>query len=188
MADDSVDVGVNVDTKSLQDSLSGLQGVADTFGKSMTKAFSQSVTEGKKLDDVVKSVGERLSSKALTSALQPISSGISTAVTSILGGITGTAFAKGGVVSKFASGGVVSSPTVFPMGSGVGLMGEAGSEAIMPLTRGSDGSLGVRTAGGGTGSNVTFNVTTRDADSFRRSQTDLSAMLVRTMKRGQRGL
>ncbi|MEQ5412277.1 phage tail tape measure protein [Enterobacter hormaechei] len=56
--------------------------------------------------------------------------------------------AKGGVydspdLSKFRNG-IVSSPTMFAFAKGAGLMGEAGPEAIMPLTRTSDGSLGVR--------------------------------------------
>jgi len=56
--------------------------------------------------------------------------------------------AKGGAwengVQKFAKGGVVSSPTYFGMsGNKTGLMGEAGPEAIMPLTRNSKGELGV---------------------------------------------
>lgn len=58
------------------------------------------------------------------------------------------AYAKGGVVassdlSQF-SGQIVSSPTMFAFAKGAGLMGEAGPEAIMPLTRAADGSLGVR--------------------------------------------
>ncbi|MFS9562674.1 phage tail tape measure protein [Enterobacter hormaechei] len=56
--------------------------------------------------------------------------------------------AKGGVydspdLSKFRNG-VVNSPTMFAFAKGAGLMGEAGPEAIMPLTRTADGSLGVR--------------------------------------------
>lgn len=39
---------------------------------------------------------------------------------------------------------IVSSPTVFPFAKGVGLMGEAGDEAILPLKRGSNGDLGVK--------------------------------------------
>ncbi|MEM1375870.1 MAG: hypothetical protein AAGG69_00630 [Pseudomonadota bacterium] len=55
----------------------------------------------------------------------------------------GAAF-SGGAVVPFAQGGVVSSPTMFPMaGSLTGLMGEAGPEAIMPLSRTADGRLGV---------------------------------------------
>lgn len=41
------------------------------------------------------------------------------------------------------SGTVVSKPTIFPFASGIGLMGEAGAEAILPLKRGADGKLGV---------------------------------------------
>jgi len=50
------------------------------------------------------------------------------------------------------SGQIVSSPTIFPFARGVGLMGEAGPEAIMPLKRGPDGALGV--AGGGGNVNI----------------------------------
>lgn len=60
----------------------------------------------------------------------------------------GDAF-SGGSVIPFAKGDIFSAPTVFPMAKGsVGLMGEAGPEAIMPLTRGSDGKLGVKAQGG----------------------------------------
>jgi phage-related minor tail protein len=67
----------------------------------------------------------------------------------------GGVFAQNGVV-PFARGGVVSKPTLFPFANGVGLMGEAGPEAIMPLRRGPSGRLGVE-ASGGVG-NVVVNV------------------------------
>lgn len=74
------------------------------------------------------------------------------------GGALAGMFASGGAftggVQKFASGGVVSSPTVFPMAKGMGLMGEAGSEAIMPLTRTANGDLGVKALGGGSGGTI----------------------------------
>ncbi|CAK16868.1 phage tail tape measure protein [Pseudomonas entomophila] len=54
-----------------------------------------------------------------------------------------TVFAKGGAFTN----GVATSPTLAPMA----LFGEAGPEAIMPLTRGADGALGVRALGGGSG-------------------------------------
>lgn len=76
--------------------------------------------------------------------------------------------AKGGVyeshdLSQY-SGSVVSSPTLFAFAKGAGLMGEAGPEAIMPLTRAADGSLGVRALGtggsaGGTSISVSAPVT-----------------------------
>lgn len=74
-------------------------------------------------------------------------------------------FADGGAfvggVQKFATGGVVSSPTYFPMRGGMGLMGEAGPEAIMPLRRLGNGRLGVEASNGGGNVNnvqVTVNV------------------------------
>ncbi|MEL1739060.1 phage tail tape measure protein [Klebsiella variicola] len=45
------------------------------------------------------------------------------------------------------SGGVYSTPQYFAFAKGAGVFGEAGPEAIMPLTRGADGSLGVRAVG-----------------------------------------
>lgn len=59
----------------------------------------------------------------------------------------GNAF-DGGRVIPFASGGVVTRATVFPLRGATGLMGEAGPEAILPLTR-IGGRLGVASAGGG---------------------------------------
>jgi TP901 family phage tail tape measure protein len=75
---------------------------------------------------------------------------------SLIGSANGNVFAQNGIV-PYAMGGIVDRPTLFPFAKGIGLMGEAGPEAIMPLKRGADGRLGV--AGGGGGStNVTVNV------------------------------
>ena len=85
----------------------------------------------------------------------------------------------------FARGGVVSGATTFPMRGGTGLMGEAGPEAIMPLTRGPDGSLGVRAQGSGS-VNVTMNISTPDVQGFQRSQAQIAAQVGRVLSRGQR--
>ncbi len=80
--------------------------------------------------------------------LKPTSSAIPSA--------DGNVFAKNKIV-PYAYGGVVDKPTLFPMANGMGLMGEAGAEAIMPLKRGKDGKLGVIAQGGGIG-NIVVNV------------------------------
>jgi len=59
----------------------------------------------------------------------------------------GNVFAKNKIV-PYASGGIVNKPTLFPMANGMGLMGEAGPEAVMPLKRGANGKLGVQSSGG----------------------------------------
>ena len=78
----------------------------------------------------------------------------------------GGAFNKG--VQMFADGGVVNAPTAFGHSGGVGVMGEAGPEAIMPLKRGPDGKLGV--AGGSSPVSVTnvFNFSANGDDSVKR--------------------
>ena len=74
----------------------------------------------------------------------------------LFGNANGNAFVDG-KVEKYGYGGVVKKPTLFPMANGIGLMGEAGAEAILPLRRGSNGKLGVQSTGGGFG-NIVVNV------------------------------
>jgi len=73
---------------------------------------------------------------------------------------------ENGSVTPFANGGIVSSPTIFPMANGAGLMGEAGPEAIMPLSR-KNGKLGVDASNTGVTVNVNnyngSNVTTKES-------------------------
>ncbi|KRP59089.1 phage tail tape measure protein [Pseudomonas trivialis] len=86
----------------------------------------------------------------------------------VLAGWSGVTQAKGGAwasgVQMFADGGaftnsVVSKPTAFGMAGGkTGVMGEAGAEAIMPLTRTSSGKLGVMAMGGGGAGATQINV------------------------------
>ena len=169
------------DTGPIERELRHLQGLADGFGRAMTNAFRRSVVDGKRLEDVLRSLALGLSNRALSAALAPLERGLSGAVSGVLGGF-------GRRVTPFAAGGVVAAPTYFPMRGGMGLMGEAGPEAILPLARGADGRLGVRAGGGAAGPSIVFNVTTRDAESFRRSEAELTAMLARAVARGQRGL
>tara|TARA_R100000278_G_scaffold21285_1_gene20158 strand:+ start:172 stop:2157 length:1986 start_codon:yes stop_codon:yes gene_type:complete len=68
----------------------------------------------------------------------------------------GNVFAENKIV-PYARGGIVNKPTLFPMANGMGLMGEAGAEAVLPLKRGRDGKLGVTSQGGGS-TNIVVNV------------------------------
>jgi phage-related minor tail protein len=91
-------------------------------------------------------------------------------------------------IFPFASGGVIGAPTYFPLASGgLGLAGEAGPEAIVPLSRGPDGRLGI--AGGGVGAaNITVHISTPDPGSFRRSEAYITGQIARAVARGQRSL
>tara|TARA_Y100000015_G_scaffold6402_1_gene5867 strand:- start:379 stop:2589 length:2211 start_codon:yes stop_codon:yes gene_type:complete len=74
-------------------------------------------------------------------------------VKSLLGFADGGVFQQGKLMA-YADGGIIGKPTLFPMANGMGLAGEAGPEAIMPLRRSPSGRLGVEATGTGFGSVV----------------------------------
>ncbi|UPZ07924.1 phage tail tape measure protein [Pseudomonas aeruginosa] len=137
-----------------------------TTGKLNFRDFANSVIE-----DMARIAAQQAATSALSgllgigaSALGGWFGGSATAGASA-SGYTGSAYsnwaamqADGGAwangVQMFATGGaftnsVVNTPTAFGMSGGrMGVMGEAGPEAILPLARNSDGSLGVRMVGG----------------------------------------
>ena len=161
---------------------------AQRMSRTLTRAFASAVVGGKSLEDTLKTVAHSLSKVALNTALQPLQKGLSSAIGSLLSPLTGQG-ASSVPVTAFADGGVVARPTFFGSGGGLGLMGERGAEAIMPLARGPDGRLGVSMNGAANRApivNVTIN--TPNADSFRRSQVQVSAALARAVMRGQRGV
>ena len=183
------------DNAARQRQLETLDRLAQRFGASLSGAFSKNVAEGKRLETVLNAVGRTLLNATLRAAMKPLRSGLESLIKSgISGGEGETALARGGVVSRglvmpFASGGIVASPTYFPLGRGLGLMGEQGAEAVMPLARGPDGRLGVRASGRAERPvAVTVNIATPDAESFRRSEAQVSAALARAVARGRRGL
>lgn len=103
-------------------------------------------------------------------------------------------FANGGAFDNglqfFASGGVftnqvVSRPTMFAHGGGFGVMGEAGPEAIMPLTRAPNGKLGVAAQGGsGVQNNVNISVSisqTGNAESDSKADSEQGRRIARML-------
>jgi len=183
-------VRVNADTTQLEQQLNETAKLGRQFGTALSNSFVDIALKGKGLSDVLRSLALRLSEIALKAAFKPLTDSIGNALAGLVGG---AGFAGGGVIRQglpvpFAQGGVIASPVTFPLaGNRLGLAGERGPEAILPLARGPDGRLGVR-AGGGAGIAVTFNVTTPDAESFRRSETQLAALLARAVAQGQRNL
>ncbi len=159
----------------------------------LRKAFDGVVLDGMNLSDALDVLKNSMIRTAYSAAIKPVTdhfggmlaSGVGSLVQGILPFADGGSFSQGRVM-PFANGGVVSSPTMFPMRGGTGLMGEAGPEAIMPLARGADGKLGVRTQGGGRAVNVVMNISTPDVQGFRRSQGQIAAQMSRALGRGNR--
>lgn len=143
---------------------------AEVMESSFKGAFKSILKDGE-LD--FGNLANSIKNKFLDIAVDQIFSDMFSNVTNSSGGSSGSGFtaalgsfftglfsAKGNVfdngnVTAFATGGIVNSPTLFPMNSGAGLMGEAGPEAILPLSRGVNGKLGVQSAGSG---DVTVNI------------------------------
>jgi phage-related minor tail protein len=178
----------------LQARSSNLLASTNGFANAMARAFTSAATGGKQLDNVMQSLALRISNMALSAALRPVTSGIAGGLNNLFSGLfsggdnAGANIAAAtGAIKPFAAGGVIGTPTYFPMASGgLGLAGEAGPEAIMPLQRGSDGRLGVASGSGGR-SSVNINISTPDAESFRRSEVYLTGQIARAVARGQRG-
>lgn len=127
-----------------------------------TKSFSEGIKEFSSslassiISDLIRIAIQAQITNALTGLIGGFAGGSSGAASGAKAGKVGVkANAKGDVYSSPSlsqySNQVVSSPTLFAFAKGgtpnLGLMGEAGSEAIMPLKRGPDGSLGVRATG-----------------------------------------
>lgn len=173
-----------------------------TFGTTLSRAFSDVAIKGKSFSSVMKNVLLSLSRSALSSALKPVGNGLGGLFQQTLGSVfggggnglsasSGGLFANGGAfvngVQRFANGGIVSNPSLFPMsGGGLGVMGEAGPEAIMPLARGNDGKLGVRAPQTGQAITINFNVTAPSPEAFVQSQGQISAMMGRALNGARR--
>lgn len=183
-------VKVDADTSALRRELDQSARIGRQFGSALGTAFDGIAIKGKGLGDVLRTLALDLSRMAFRAAFRPLEQsfggGLSSLLSGGLGSIGSTALAQSTPV-PFAKGGVIASPVAFPLGNGTGVAGERGAEAIMPLARGPDGRLGVA-AGGNAGMSVTFNVTTPDAESFRRSETQIAALLARAVAQGQRNL
>lgn len=130
------------------------------LGLVFTAGFEDAIADGKKFSEVLKQIEKDLIKlvirKSITDPFLEAVGGIDFG--SLFGNASGNAFGADGV-KAFASGGIVSSPTAFKYnGNKMGVMGEAGEEAILPLGRLSNGDLGVQTNGNGGSSNIVINL------------------------------
>lgn len=194
-ADETVTIAVKADTADLTIALSEVGRLSKSVGAALGSALDQAAVKGRSLDSVLAHLALRLSTLALNAALKPVETGLGSLLNGLVTNAASavTPFAKGGIVmpraTPFADGGVVAAPTYFAMdGERLGLAGEAGTEAILPLARDDNGQLGVRTTGGTAPTNVIVNIATPNAESFRRSEAQVAAALARAVGRGRRGL
>lgn len=182
-------IAVEADTSQLQTELKTAAGLGRQFSSALIGAFEGIAIKGKSVSDVLRSLALRLSDIVLKAAFKPLEQGFGSLLLGLFSGGLGGGSIASALPIPFAKGGVIASPVGFPLSGGrTGIAGERGAEAIMPLARGSDGRLGVVARAGGAGPGITFNVTSPDADSFRRSEAQIAAMVARAVSLGQRNL
>jgi hypothetical protein len=146
-----------------EDAFQRLNAQARVAGATITAALKAGELEGRRLDDALKGVGQRLTDIALSTATKSLGGLLTGALTSGLQGVVGGA-------AGFAAPAALSSLTqVFASGGGSGdapAAAAAGQRAVA----------------------VTMNIATPDVESFRRAEAQVSASLARAVSRGERGL
>jgi hypothetical protein len=137
--------------------------IAQGLAQDITGPIKEALTSGQftweTFASAISRIAQNLSTRLIDLAFKPIENALINALTGGMGGggflaglfgfAIGGVFAGGAELTAFARGGVVNRPTVFPFAKGIGLMGEAGPEAILPLRRGRGGRLGVELNGDG---------------------------------------
>jgi archaellum component FlaC len=149
-----------------------MKDAAKDLGMTFSSAFEDAIINGEKLSDVLVSLLKDIERIILRTAITgPLANALSAGISSFFGpsptpsptttsgGLTpymaATMSAKGNIFSgnrliPFANGGLIDRPSIFPMANGgVGLAGEKGTEAILPLFRTGSGDLGVKSGSGG---------------------------------------
>lgn len=164
MAEDGqIVVNVAVEASALRRELTEAERLSRRFGSALGDALEAGIVRGASLSDVLKGLASRLSEIALSAALKPVES----AFGSLFSGLT-----------RGVLGGV--SPV-----SGAGLAAPAGLQASLSA-RGS--ATTPAPAAGQSFAPVVVNIATPDAESFRRSEAQVSAALARAVARGRRGM
>ncbi|MGL4239806.1 MAG: hypothetical protein ACRCTI_01710 [Beijerinckiaceae bacterium] len=134
------------------DSFDRLEISARAAGRAMQAAFAAAEADGRKLEDVLRSVGSRLGEMLLQAGGQTASNLLSGGLSAALGGLAS------------------------------GALGNAAAASSDALTAPAAGGQPVRAL------SVVMNVSTPDADSFRRGEAQVSAALARAVARGSRAM
>jgi hypothetical protein len=155
------------ETRKLMEAEQQRQQLMNTIEGHIENAFMSMVDGSKSVEDAFKSM---LRNIILAIYQEKVAKAGANAIMNLLGLANGGAFERGGKFTAYANGGVVGSPTMFSHSGGLGVMGEAGPEAIMPLKRGKNGKLGVQMEGNS--GNVTvvqnFNMSANGDESVKR--------------------
>lgn len=172
------------DLASMKQLLDQINASGEKAARTLSTGFGAASASGKSFNETLATIGETLAKIALRAGMKELTQGL----LANLGGMFAGAFGNQ-QITPFAEGGVIASPAYFNNGGAMGLMGERGVEAVMPLARGPDGRLGVVSPKSDARPvSVTVNIAAQNIDSFRRSEAQITGALARAVARGQRNL
>ena len=167
-----VGAGIAQASKDIGTASQAIASVTTNAFKSMEDAIFQS-TKGstRAFADMVQAILDDLTRLVIRMAIiRPLTQGVLGLMGGGAGAEAGGGFTNASSVSNqvgaFASGGIVSSPTMFGSAGRLGIAGEAGPEAILPLSKMADGSLGVS----GAGSNTVINIINNSGSDVQQSE------------------
>jgi hypothetical protein len=138
--------------------LDDLEARSRSFGSALTDALKGAVLDGDSLTEVLQNIATRFSSIALDVGLAPLQNSLTSAFSGLTMSIGNSLAAAGG--------------------GGVSVPAPLAATAAPPA----------QVAAGASPTQVFFNVQTADAQSFRRSESQINAMLTRAVGRGRRGV
>lgn len=181
-------VRVDADTSDLETQLAAAAGSGKQFGRAMSSAFQSVAVQGKSLGEALRGLALNLSQLTLQAAFKPLEQGLGGIMQGLLGGIgVGGGSGGSGIALPFtASGAIATPPALGNLRNGATGRLQSLSEAAPSAVESGKPRAGDRT--GFQGITVNLNVTTPDADSFRRTETQVAAMLSRAIAQGQRNM
>ncbi len=144
--------------------LSRLDEITQQFGKSLSRALATGIAQGRSFETILQTLGQKLIEISLRAAFQPLENALTGSISNLFGSLTRGFTGTGGLFADMFGGGGM---------SGAGLFGAPARGSSM---------------GAGQGVSITMHVSTPDADSFRRSESQVSSALARAVARGQRSL
>ncbi|MFV0294842.1 MAG: phage tail tape measure protein [Hyphomicrobiaceae bacterium] len=171
--------GLLANQKELSSELAISDRAARQFGRTLTTAFLGLAVQGRNVGDVIRQLALSLSRLTLNAAFSPLQNALGGALQGLIGsGLTSAA-------QSLVSGTGLAAPAALPLtitpGQATNLASNTSSAAGQPQLV----PPGMATS---SAAPVIFNVTTPDSESFRRSETQIAAMLNRAVAQGQRNL
>jgi len=184
-ANSDIALSVEMDTTSLRREFAELTRLGNQFAGSLSRAFVGLSMEGRSFGDVLRSLALSLSRMTLAAAFRPLGNMLASLVTAGLpvGALATNRLASRALPVPFAPGGGIASP----------FGGEMLSTRAAHLAPASFAPIAARSDAMPTGApaqpvHINFNIATPDAESFRRSESQIAALLARTVAHGHRNL